>query len=78
MAPRRTAAYYQEGDVGGQKTLRSYWRNYFEKTEALIWVVDAIDRLRVDDCRQELKGLLQEEVYPSMASDWITADVLSV
>ncbi|KAJ8131559.1 hypothetical protein O1611_g2067 [Lasiodiplodia mahajangana] len=49
------------GDVGGQKTLRSYWRNYFEKTDALIWVVDATDRLRIDDCREELHGLLQEE-----------------
>lgn len=48
-------------DVGGQKTLRSYWRNYFEKTDALIWVVDATDRLRIDDCRDELQGLLQEE-----------------
>jgi hypothetical protein len=52
------------GDVGGQKTLRSYWRNYFEKTDALIWVVDATDRLRIDDCRDELHGLLQEEVSP--------------
>lgn len=51
-----------KGDVGGQKTLRSYWRNYFEKTDALIWVVDATDRLRIEDCRQELHGLLQEEV----------------
>jgi GTPase SAR1 family protein len=51
-----------EGDVGGQKTLRSYWRNYFEKTDALIWVVDATDRLRISDCRDELHGLLQEEV----------------
>lgn len=50
------------GDVGGQKTLRSYWRNYFEKTDVLIWVVDATDRLRIDDCRAELHGLLQEEV----------------
>lgn len=50
------------GDVGGQKTLRSYWRNYFEKTDALIWVVDATDRLRIEDCRDELHGLLQEEV----------------
>jgi GTPase SAR1 family protein len=50
------------GDVGGQKTLRSYWRNYFEKTDALIWVVDATDRLRIDDCREELAGLLLEEV----------------
>ncbi|KAL4413350.1 ADP-ribosylation factor 4 [Colletotrichum abscissum] len=49
------------GDVGGQKTLRSYWRNYFEKTDALIWVVDATDRLRIEDCREELHGLLQEE-----------------
>ncbi|KAK1765631.1 ADP-ribosylation factor family-domain-containing protein [Phialemonium atrogriseum] len=48
-------------DVGGQKTLRSYWRNYFEKTDALIWVVDATDRLRIEDCRRELHGLLQEE-----------------
>ncbi|KAK4459125.1 ADP-ribosylation factor family-domain-containing protein [Cladorrhinum samala] len=48
-------------DVGGQKTLRSYWRNYFEKTDALIWVVDATDRLRIQDCREELHGLLQEE-----------------
>lgn len=49
------------GDVGGQKTLRSYWRNYFEKTDALIWVVDATDRLRMDDCKEELMGLLLEE-----------------
>ena len=26
-------------DVGGQKTIRSYWRNYFEQTDGLIWVV---------------------------------------
>jgi ADP-ribosylation factor-like protein 2 len=53
--------------VGGQKTLRSYWRNYFEKTDALIWVVDATDRLRIEDCRDELHGLLQEEVRNSEA-----------
>lgn len=57
------------GDVGGQKTLRSYWRNYFEKTDALIWVVDSTDRLRIDDCREELHGLLQEEVSPNAPCD---------
>ena len=56
------------GDVGGQKTLRSYWRNYFEKTDALIWVVDATDRLRIEDCRRELMGLLLEEVGQPLAS----------
>lgn len=57
-----TANILHQGDVGGQKTLRSYWRNYFEKTDALIWVVDATDRVRLDDCREELSGLLLEEV----------------
>ena len=52
----------QQGDVGGQKTLRTYWKNYFEKTDTLIWVVDATDRERIDDCRRELEGLLLEEV----------------
>ncbi|KAL8728037.1 MAG: hypothetical protein Q9181_005483 [Wetmoreana brouardii] len=50
-----------KGDVGGQKTLRTYWRNYFEKTDALIWVVDSADRLRIADCKRELAGLLLEE-----------------
>lgn len=63
-----------EGDVGGQKTLRSYWRNYFEKTDALIWVVDATDRLRIDDCSEELAGLLLEEVSPEYCCDSGTAD----
>ena len=48
-------------DVGGQKSLRSYWRNYFESTDGLIWVVDCTDRARLDDCRSELKVLLKEE-----------------
>ncbi|OCL09755.1 ADP-ribosylation factor [Glonium stellatum] len=48
-------------DVGGQKTLRTYWKNYFEKTDTLIWVVDATDRERINDCRKELEGLLLEE-----------------
>ncbi|KAF2229422.1 ARF/SAR superfamily [Viridothelium virens] len=48
-------------DVGGQKTLRTYWKNYFEKTDTLIWVVDSTDRDRLEDCSTELKGLLMEE-----------------
>ena len=49
-------------DVGGQKSLRSYWRNYFESTDGLIWVVDSVDRWRMDDCKKELHSLLLEEV----------------
>ncbi|XP_043783282.1 ADP-ribosylation factor-like protein 2 isoform X1 [Cervus elaphus] len=48
-------------DVGGQKSLRSYWRNYFESTDGLIWVVDSADRQRMQDCQRELQNLLVEE-----------------
>ncbi|ORX62609.1 putative ADP-ribosylation factor-like 2-like protein [Hesseltinella vesiculosa] len=48
-------------DVGGQKSIRSYWRNYFEQTDALAWVVDSADHLRLQDCADELHALLQEE-----------------
>lgn len=49
-------------DVGGQKSLRSYWRNYFESTDGIIWVVDSADKRRLEDCRAELHTLLMEEV----------------
>ncbi|MCO5579545.1 hypothetical protein L7F22_033402 [Adiantum nelumboides] len=48
-------------DVGGQKTLRSYWRNYYEQTDGLVWVVDSSDLRRLDDCKAELHNLLKEE-----------------
>ncbi|EFN54547.1 hypothetical protein CHLNCDRAFT_24653 [Chlorella variabilis] len=48
-------------DVGGQKTLRPYWRNYFEQTDGLVWVVDSTDRRRLADCAEELGKLLLEE-----------------
>ncbi|KAL3995483.1 ADP-ribosylation factor-like protein 2 [Acanthocheilonema viteae] len=48
-------------DVGGQKSLRSYWRNYFEQTDGVIWVVDSADIDRMDDCKRELSSLLVEE-----------------
>ncbi|KIP05810.1 hypothetical protein PHLGIDRAFT_107759 [Phlebiopsis gigantea 11061_1 CR5-6] len=48
-------------DVGGQRTLRPYWRNYFEQTDAIVWVVDSVDRMRMEDCKAELHSLLMED-----------------
>ena len=31
-------------DIGGQKTIRPYWRNYFDSTDALVYVIDSADR----------------------------------
>jgi len=48
-------------DVGGQRILRPYWRNYFESTDGVVWVVDSGDRLRMQDCKEELHKLLLED-----------------
>lgn len=48
-------------DVGGQKTIRPYWRNYFDSTDALIFVIDSSDRRRMEETGIELQQLLDEE-----------------
>lgn len=48
-------------DVGGQRTLRPFWRNYYEQTDSLIWVVDATALDRLEDCRVELHKVLTED-----------------
>lgn len=48
-------------DVGGQKSIRTYWRNYFEQTDGIIWVVDSVDPWRLEECRDHLKDILKQE-----------------
>ena len=48
-------------DIGGQSTIRAYWRNYFEKTDGIIWVVDSGDRRRLSLVRDELQTVLKQE-----------------
>lgn len=48
-------------DIGGQKSIRPYWRNYYEQTDALIYVIDSADRRRLEETGVELGQLLEEE-----------------
>lgn len=48
-------------DIGGQRKIRPYWRNYFENTDVLIYVIDSADRKRFEETGQELAELLEEE-----------------
>mmetsp|Transcript_29654 Transcript_29654/g.30057 ORF Transcript_29654/g.30057 Transcript_29654/m.30057 type:complete len:186 (-) Transcript_29654:318-875(-) len=48
-------------DIGGQKSIRPYWRNYFDQTDALIYVIDSADRRRVEETGVELHSLLEED-----------------
>eukprot|EP01033_Poteriospumella_lacustris_P010451 gene10451-7430_t len=48
-------------DVGGQQSIRPYWRNYFDDVDCLIYVIDSADRRRMDETGLELQMLLEEE-----------------
>jgi len=48
-------------DVGGQVSIRTYWRNFFEQTDGLIWVIDSSDQSRLQSCKTELHELLKQE-----------------
>ena len=48
-------------DIGGQSTIRAYWRNYYEKTDGIIWVIDACDTVRLPLVQHELANVLQQE-----------------
>lgn len=42
-------------DIGGQRKIRPYWRNYFDNTDILIYVIDSADTKRFDETEQELQ-----------------------
>merc|ERR1719253_1688566 len=48
-------------DVGGQDKIRKLWRYYFEGTQGLVFVVDSNDRDRIEDAREELMQMLNED-----------------
>jgi len=51
----------QVWDVGGQDKIRPLWRHYYQNTQGLIFVVDSNDRDRVDNARDELHRMLNED-----------------
>ena len=48
-------------DIGGQKTIRPFWSNYFESSDCLIYVIDSSDRRRLEESGSELNELLVED-----------------
>jgi len=48
-------------DIGGQRNIRPYWKNYYEHTNCLIYVVDSTDKKRLEETSLELEDLLGEE-----------------
>ncbi|XP_026787461.1 ADP-ribosylation factor-like protein 11 [Pangasianodon hypophthalmus] len=47
-------------DIGGQKSLRPNWRHYLDGCKALVFVVDASDRTRMEEAKMALKTILSD------------------
>ncbi|KAG8848119.1 Arf GTPase arf1 [Tulasnella sp. 330] len=52
---------FQVWDLGGQSSIRPYWRCYYANTQAIIYVIDASDHDRLTTSRAELLTMLSEE-----------------
>jgi len=49
-------------DIGGQERIRRLWKHYFAGSDAIIFVIDSNDRARIEEARNELKLLLEEDL----------------
>lgn len=52
---------FQVWDLGGQTSIRPYWRCYYPNTQAIIYVVDSSDTERMSIAQEEFHAILQEE-----------------
>ncbi|CAK9219040.1 hypothetical protein BDL97_02G189800 [Sphagnum fallax] len=52
---------FQVWDLGGQTSIRPYWRCYFPNTQAVIYVVDSSDTDRMSIAKDEFHAILEEE-----------------
>ncbi|KAG8189710.1 hypothetical protein JTE90_022522 [Oedothorax gibbosus] len=52
---------FQAWDLGGQTSIRPYWRCYYSNTDAIIYVVDSTDHDRIGVSKHELVSMLEED-----------------
>ncbi|KAI8910194.1 ADP-ribosylation factor family-domain-containing protein [Gorgonomyces haynaldii] len=52
---------FQVWDLGGQTSIRPYWRCYYANTDAVIYVIDSCDKDRIGTSKEELMQMLDEE-----------------
>lgn len=53
-------------DVGGQDRTRPLWRSYMRSSEGIIFVVDSVDKERLEEAKLELIKLLKSSENPGL------------
>ena len=54
-------------DLGGQKSIRKFWENYYEKeNDCIIYVIDSSDSERLEETGNELYNILQQPELSGM------------
>lgn len=48
-------------DVGGQKKMRAHWKNFYQDTAGILFVVDSSDRQRLQEAKSELEHVLRSD-----------------
>merc|ERR1712183_668485 len=48
-------------DIGGQDKIRKLWRYYYQGTDGAIFIVDSSDHDRIEDAREELHRMLDDD-----------------
>lgn len=67
-------------DVGGQSLLRSFWSNYFDAANIVVWVIDGLNVGRLGESYAELRAkvIVQDQLVDTYLAVLINkADLLS-
>jgi GTP-binding protein SAR1 len=48
-------------DLGGHKTVRKVWRDYFPKIDAIIYLIDAAKPSRFEESKIEFNGIIETQ-----------------
>ena len=46
-------------DIGGQAALRQYWENYYKDNDAIIFVIDSSDAVRIEEVKEVMGNVLE-------------------
>jgi len=55
-------------DIGGQETIRSLWRHYYQGTDGIIFVIDSNDQERLGDNDEDESQSVKKELFDMLAA----------